>query len=176
MKKIFCLLTLLVLCLPARAQFDGLAPAVDRLKAATLNGQVRELVALMHPRAIRNQGGEEAALVKAERSLAVMKAQGLELVSFEVDKPAQFYPAKDDWVAFLPTVTRYKGSDREVTSSSYLVAARPKAGGDWRFVDGAGVELPQQLYNFFPGLVEGIEIPEKHSKIRVISPWTPKQP
>ncbi len=167
-------MALLFLALPAWAQFEALAPAVERLKTATLNGQVSELVALTDPRAIDNQGGEEAALVAAEQSLAIMKARGLKMVSFDIDKPARFYPAKDDWVAFLPTVTKYQGRDREVISSSYLVATRAKAGGDWYFVDGAGVQLPQQLYQFFPGLVEGIVIPEKHSKIRLITPWTPQ--
>ncbi|WKE64286.1 hypothetical protein PVT67_11400 [Gallaecimonas kandeliae] len=173
MKKL--LLCLCFLAAPAMARFDELGPALDRLRTATLNGDYKTLVALTHPKAIHAQGGEDAALVNAQKALLELTRSGMKQTDYRLDKPTQFYPAGDDWLTFVLTHSRYENASQIIEEDSYLIAVRPKASPDWHFIDGAGVDFPQQIYDYFPGLQPGIAIPEKHSKIRLITPWTPKK-
>lgn len=176
MNKSALLLVTLLAALPAWAQFDGLAPALAKLKAATLAQDAQTLVAMTHPKAIAAQGGEEAALINAQESFLNLERRGLKQSALTLDTPTQFYPTKDDWVAFVPTHSRLQSKNQVVSEDGYLIAVRPKQDGSaWHFIDGAGVEVPQQIFDYFPGLPPDISIPKKSSKIRLITPWTPSK-
>lgn len=169
------LLTLVLLSAPALAQFDELPATLERLRSATLSGDYQTLVALTHPKAIAAQGGQEAALEHAEQAFLELAQSGLKHSQYQIETPKDFYPAGDDWVAFALTHSRYESASQVISEDGYLIAVRPKASADWHFIDGAGVEFPQQIYDYFPALPQGLAIPQKRSKIRLITPWSPKK-
>ncbi|WP_406663563.1 hypothetical protein [Gallaecimonas sp. GXIMD1310] len=154
---------------------QGLQAAIAQLRQATLKGDYQTLVAMTHPKAIAAQGGKQQALVNAQTAFQELQASGMTQTRFTVDKPGKVYAAGDDWVTFLTTHSQYQSPSQHIVSDGYLIAVRAQKGTSWHFIDGAGVEFVQQIYQYFPKLPAGISIPKKHSKIRLITPWTPKQ-
>lgn len=157
------------------APADGLAAALAKLKTATLAQDYQTLVAMTHPRAIAGQGGEEQALVNAQDSFLSLNQRGLKQSQLRFDMPHHYYPAGDDWVAFVPTHSRFENATWQITEDGYLIAVRPKAQAQWHFIDGAGIDVPQQIFDYFPTLPANISIPKKRSKIHIITPWTPSK-
>jgi hypothetical protein len=87
-----------------------------------------------------------------DQGLKQIADQGLKIASYAISQPAEVYESDTDYVMFLPTKMVMKGDTATIHSKGFLIASRSKAGGEWVFLDGAGIHDPRALQQIFPGL------------------------
>ena len=76
------------------------------------------------------------------------------------------YPAGEEEVCFVPRTSVVEIGGKRATSMTFMIAVR-KPGGEWKFLDGAGLRKhPDLLYRLLPDLERGIELP--HNMIEAL--------
>lgn len=181
----------------ARGQGGGATLEMDALTAAqdfadeVRRGNLAITAEKMYPRwkarLCARIGGERVLLAEIEATRRQMKAQNIEIESYQAQPGRQAIgvrPGKKlemvdgvqkevltttEWLVFVPTVAVWRvvdpntGKLKRVERKSFQVAVRPKAGGEWTFIDGAQLGL-SDLRGLFPGLPETILFPERSGR------------
>ena len=162
----FILAALPLLAAPiSDATAEGVMQAANRIKEATLSGDVETIAGAMHPKLVRLMGGEEAALGLVEQAFEMTRSSGLEITEYEILRPTDLYETETEQVVFVPNKSVVSGSGVTLRSTGYLIASRPVGGDEWVFIDGAGIEDPRAIHEIFPGLPEEISIPEQDREV-----------
>ena len=131
---------------------------------AMLAGNTAIVVDRMNPQVIAMMGSRENALKMVEQGLEQMKAQGMSIALYEVSAPSERHEGDEHYVTFLQTKMRLTGP-ANLESIGFLVASRLKAGGEWSFIDGAGVREASALAQLFPGLPTDLVLPETDQRV-----------
>ena len=160
--------------------------AVAKLGDEVVLGRYQAAVDRMYPqwkeRAAKRMGGMDKLEKQLEQVAAQMVRQGISMISFKPQGQPRVFevtPGKKvvrengrdevklaytQWLVFVPTATRFRimreGSPKPllIESTGYQVAVRDKAGGDWTFIDGAGLNV-NDLRALFITLPQDLELP-----------------
>src|SRR5262245_61607877 len=96
MRTLIPILALSLLVIPVRAQEKEKDAKVDTAKAteqaealkkAVLDGEYAKMADLTHPKVVEALGGKEKVVDFTKKVMEQMKAQGIELKSYTIDKP-----------------------------------------------------------------------------------------
>jgi len=134
-------------------QAQAAQAAVDRLDFDAMINMLPPAAFKLYDKATFEQQGRAA--------MAQLKAMGFRYLKTEYGKPTTSYRVGDDIICFVPRTSLIEIRDRTVKSQAYWIAVRPAGGGDWKFLDGAGIHAkPELLWHMFPGLPRDIQFPE----------------
>jgi uncharacterized protein (TIGR03066 family) len=113
-----------------------------------------------HPQLSKLLGGKEAFHEVMKRAFAAFNSGEIKISKTKLGKVSAAYEAGDEILAFLPKEMLVTVGDTTVKSEGYYLAVRPQSGGDWTFLDGAGLNKnPEQLWKMFPKLPRGAKPP-----------------
>ena len=105
-------------------------------------------------------GGEEAFAQVTRQALESLRTGSVRFVSTEVGLATETYPAGEDIVTFVPRVSVMEVNGKRVRATSFMIAVRPAAGGQWMFLDGAGLKgHPEMLEKLLPALAKDVPLP-----------------
>ncbi len=133
----------------------------EALGAATLAGDYEGLIDRTNPEVVAMMGGKTVVVQMTREAMRQLEKDGLSIESYAVSPPTALYESRDHQVAFLPTVMLMNSEDGMMRSNNYLIASRKKGTTTWYFLDGSGIENPEILQEFFPGLPADVDIPER---------------
>ena len=161
------------LAIPLHAQGQPAVPAVAALSTAERAELVRQaqaaiasiddidaLMRLLPPEIFKIF--ERSAFEQQSRAaMTQLKAAGFLIVKAEFDEPTTPYRAGRAIICFAPYTLLMQIKGRLFRSRTYFLAVRSIDGGDWKFVDGAGLEKHREwLWTMFPELPRDIRFPE----------------
>ena len=166
--------------LEAQAAVQAMA---DRVRQGDLEVTVTSIYPRWKHRMAMRNGGMAKLEKKLADSLQQIRTSGVLIQSYQAREPLSVmgvWPGKavqpdgsekmvtTEWAAFVPTEAIYRvalpngGGVKRLRVNGFQVAVRPKAGGEWTFIDGAFLTV-QELRAVFPGLPQDIVLPEKGS-------------
>ena len=135
-----------------RSQVSELARAFER-------GETKVFVEQTHESLIALAGGREAFEAVTQQAVDQLLQSGVKFLQSEVGTPTQTYAAGEEEVCFVPRTSIMEVAGRRARSTTFMIAVR-KPGGEWKFLDGAGLRKhPDYLYQLLPELERGIELP-----------------
>lgn len=139
---------------------ESLRGEVAEMMAAYDRGEIEVLIAKTHPALYEFAGGREALTNTARLALEKIKAAGIRFVSSEVGIPTKLYAAGAEELCFVPRTSVLVAGDRRVRSVDFMIAIRPVGGGEWKYIDGAGLRAyPEFLRTLFPALSSDVPLP-----------------
>lgn len=169
---------------PAPAGLLGLAAAVLLLLAASASAQVKlgeaaarqlrtqaeecnrafiegdfgRLADLTHPKLVTLLGGREKLVEYLRKSVAEMKADGFEPLSYAPSEPTHVVRAGRETYAVVPATLRARTEEGVLVSESFMIAVSADGGKNWKFVSGSSA-TPGQLRTLFPGVARRLRLP-----------------
>jgi hypothetical protein len=104
---------------------------------------------------------DKAAFEQQTRAtMTKLKALGFRVVKADFDQPTTPYRPGQDIVCFVPSTFVIEVGRRLFKTRGYLLAVRPIAGTEWKFLDGAGLdEHHEWMWVMFPELPRDIQFP-----------------
>ncbi len=144
---IVCALTLL----PCQARADdsrdiAVDQDIQRMQKAITAADYATLIDLMYQPIVQVGGGKDAMLAQVKAAAGQMTFS-----SFEAAKPYVYYSGTDNDYVVVTTHFILTVKGHQIDSSSYELGIKSHKGGNWQYVDGAGVQ-PQIRDKFFPDL------------------------
>jgi hypothetical protein len=134
-------------------QAQAAQAAVDRLDFDAMIKLLPPAAFKLYDKATFEQQGRAA--------MAQLKAMGFRYLKTEYGEPTTPFRAGDDIVCFVPRTSLIEIKGRTAKSKAYWIAVRPAGGGEWKFLDGAGIHAkPDLLWRMFPALPRDIRLPE----------------
>lgn len=123
-------------------------------------GDAEALIARTHPSLHNLVGGSDAFAKVTRQSVEQLRQSGVKFLSSDVDTPTKTYPAGDEEVCFVPRTSILELQGKKVKSTTFMIAIRRLGGGEWKYLDGAGLRKhPEMLYQLLPKLERGISLP-----------------
>ncbi len=148
------------------AEQKVLLEQAEKLGEAFEKGDADYIIAKTHPSLSGIMGGKEKFENLTRTTMTQLESLNVEFIESSLGTPTQTYPSDDEVVCFVPKNSLIKVGEKKVKSKGFLIAARPASGGDWLFLDGAGLRKnPQMLWKLFPKLAKDIELPENTQEI-----------
>jgi hypothetical protein len=145
--------------LPA-AEAEALRADVAAIGAAVEVGDAEPVIARTYHTLKDLMGGEEAFAQVTRQALEGLRASNVRFVSSEVGLATETYPAGEDIVTFVPRVSVMEVNGKRVRATSFMIAVRPAPGGQWMFLDGAGLKgHPEMLEKLLPALAKDVPLP-----------------
>lgn len=139
---------------------DTLHSDIQTMTEAFERGDAEPMIQRTHPSLKAMVGGDEAFAAMTRNAVVQLGAMGLTFVSQEIGAPTRVYPAGKEEVCFVPRISVMALQGRQVKSIGYMVAIRPKGGGTWTYLDGAGLRTrPELLYRLLPDLERDVPLP-----------------
>jgi len=133
---------------------------IETMTAAFERGDAEPLIARTHPSLKALAGGAEAFAELTRHALKQLGDIGISFISQSVGTPTDLYPAGKEEVCFVPRVSVMALDGRQMTSTTFMIAIRPKGGMAWSYLDGAGLRNnPGMLHRLLPDLDQDIALP-----------------
>ncbi|HEX8559268.1 MAG TPA: hypothetical protein VF668_14275 [Pyrinomonadaceae bacterium] len=150
------LLMLLLLAPAASAQAKLGEAAARQLRAqaeecnrAFVEGDFGRLADYTYPKLVTLLGGREKMVDYLRKSVAEMKADGFEPLSYAPSEPTQVLRAGRETYAVVPATLRMRAPDGVLVSESFMIAVSADGGKTWKFLSG-GSATPAQLRALLP--------------------------
>lgn len=133
---------------------------VTELYEAFERGDAKPLLAKTHESLFRLVGGKDVFENVTQQAVQQMLDSGIRFVSAELGTPTQTYAAGEEEVCFVPRISIMDVQDKQVKSTSFMIAIRKRGGKEWKYLDGAGLRKnPDALYRLLPELERGVLLP-----------------
>lgn len=143
-----------------KADVDALRRDIDTMMAAYEQGDVERLLGRTHPSLFKLAGDRDAFSRTARQAFDQLKANGVRLVNSETGTPSALHLAGDEEVCFVPRVSILEIGGKRIRSTTFMIAVRPVAGGEWTYLDGSGLRRnPQMLHALLPALPRYVPLP-----------------
>lgn len=134
---------------------------VRGVQKAYESGDVDKIAELTFEPLVMAAGGAEAYKAISSRGIEQHRRAGLVVESQTVGTPTALVVAGDYELSFVPTESIMHVAGKRGRSLGFMVAARRSGATNWQLIDGAGLRKnPQMLKVPFPGLPEGLVLPE----------------
>ena len=132
---------------------------VSELMLAFERGETQAFVEQTHDSLLALAGGRDAYAMVTQQAVNQLLQGGVKFVQSDVGTPTETYSAGEEEVCFVPRTSILEVAGKRARSITFLIAVR-KPGGEWKFLDGAGLRKhPNLLYRLLPDLERGIELP-----------------
>ncbi len=142
------------------AEAGNLRTEIAIITTAVEQGDPEAIIERTHPSLKAMVGGEEAFATMTRQAMQLIRDGGIRIVSSEVGTPTPLYAAGEEEVCFVPRVTVMEIGDRKAKSTTFMVAIRKVGGGDWTYLDGAGLrKRPEMLHQLLPRLQRDVALP-----------------
>ena len=152
-----------------QAEADHLRAQVGELVALIQQGDAEALLERTHPAVYKLAGSREAFEDATRVTTGQIRSSHIRTLDLVIGEPSPLYTAGDEEVCFVPRIALMEIQGRKLRSSTFMIAVRPLAGGDWQFLDGAGLRRRSQyIYRLLPKLPPGIPIPA--NQVQVVEP------
>ncbi|HKS57895.1 MAG TPA: hypothetical protein VJS12_21535 [Steroidobacteraceae bacterium] len=143
------------------ADAEKLRAEIAALTAALERGDPEPFITKTHPSLHALMGGKESFEQITRQAVTQLPQSGVKFLSSTVGTPTRTYPAGDEEVCFVPKSAVMEVQGKKAKSTNFMIAIRPVKGGEWHYLDGAGLrQNPEMLYQLLPKLEQGIELPE----------------
>lgn len=154
----------------------GAAAATKVLGKEVVRGNFSYTIQRMYPRWKKKTAADLGGMDKLVDALSgvpkMMKENGIVILSFEPGVPEKVFEVQSaiiqtrdgqkktiytEWLAFVPTVTKYlvpdpaTGKTVRLKKSGFQVAVSRKEENDWYFIDGSNLKV-EELRRMFPAL------------------------
>lgn len=138
----------------------ALKKEIETMMAEFEAGKTENLLAKTHTSLVEMMGGREKLTEVTNQAVASMSEMGMKFHDSELGDPTELYAAGDEVITFVPRVSTMEVQGQKVKSTGFMIAIRPKDGGDWSFLDGSGLRRnPEMLWTLFPDLTREIVLP-----------------
>jgi hypothetical protein len=138
----------------------------EKLGDAFEKGDADYIIAKTHPSLSTIMGGKENFEDLTRKTMTQLAELDVEFIESSLGTPSQIYPSDKEIVCFVPKNSLIKVGEKRIRSKGFLIAARAASGGEWLFLDGAGLRKnPQMLWKLFPALATDIELPENTQEV-----------
>lgn len=133
---------------------------IETMMASFEAGDLQALFDQTHESLFRLVGGRASFERITRQAVAGIMEAGVTFESSELGTPTPLHEAGDEDVCFVPRVSVMVVNGRRAKSTGFMIAIRPAAGGDWRFLDGTGLRKnPRLLETLLPELSRNLELP-----------------
>jgi hypothetical protein len=142
------------------AEANSLREDVAAITTAVERGDAEALIARTHPSLYGLVGGPDEYAKVTRQAVEELRQSGVKFVSAEVGTPTKTYAAGDEEVCFVPRTSTMEVQGERFRSTTFMIAIRRLGGGDWKYLDGAGLRKhPEMLYQLLPKLERDISLP-----------------
>jgi hypothetical protein len=133
---------------------------IDTMVSDLQRGRVEPILDKTHPALFELVGGREAFVAVTRQSIEEVLAAGVIFVSSENGPPTETYLAGKEELCFVPRTSIMEIQGQRVRSVTFMIAVRPKEGGEWKYLDGSGLRrTPELLKMLFPDLDPSTPLP-----------------
>lgn len=133
----------------------------NEVREAFVKSDSETIVGMTHPSLFKLVGGKDKLLQVTKAGMEQLKAANFEITESKLGTPTETYAAGNDLVCFYPMTMALKVGDKRARSVGFLICVRPAAGGDWLFLDAAGLRKnPGMLKMLLPDLPADVPLPE----------------
>lgn len=137
----------------SESETSELHEEIDAMTSGFESGDVDLLLENTHEAVYPLAGGKEPYEQGVRDAVEFLREENVVFLESETRAPSPLYPAGDEEICFVPRVSVYEVNGRKIQSNGYMVCIRPRGGGEWRYVDGAGFQQkPGRLWDLFPEL------------------------
>lgn len=149
----------------SEADSTALLEHAKKVQAAFDKCDAEAIIRHTHP-AILNFFPSQEEFEKAAREATKTVAARTKTEKVDWGSPTALYVGNDDEICFIPRSGALTLEGQRVSFKSFLIAGRPKAGGEWKFLDGAVLRTnPKLLWRMFRDLPKDITLPENSIKL-----------
>lgn len=142
------------------AETEALRTEIAALVDSIEHGDAEAVVRATHPALHEFAGGEQALRDLLRTAMKQFRQMGLRILDDEVGQPTRPYAAGDEEVVFVPRESVMELQGKRMRSITYMIAIRPRAGGAWTYLDGAGLrDTPEMLHQLLPALKRSVPLP-----------------
>ena len=137
-----------------------------KVQAAFDKGDADAIIRHTHP-AILNFFPSQEKFEEVTREAVKSLSSRVKTEEGEWGSPTAVYTSGEDEVCFIPRSGVMVMDGQRVSFKGFLIAGRPKAGGEWKFLDGASLRTnPKLLWRMFRDLPKDITLPENSVKLQ----------
>lgn len=149
----------------SEADGTALLEHAKKVQTAFDKGDADAIIRHTHP-AILNFFPSQEEFEKITREAVKTLAARVKTEEGEWGSPSAVYTGDEDEVCFVPRSGVMVVDGKRASFKSFLIAGRPKAGGEWKFLDGTSLRTnPKLLWRMFPGLPKDITLPPNTMKL-----------
>lgn len=142
------------------AESAELVQEVRDMFTAFENGDATGLIEKTHPSIYKLTGGKDAFERITKQAVDQLQAVDVKFLESELGEPTELYSAGDEEICFVPRISVMEVQGKKAKSTGFMIAIRPKDGGDWTFLDGSGLRNDAEyLWRTFPELKRDITLP-----------------
>ena len=153
----------------SEAEVKELHTAAQELEEAMARGDFQTIMRGTHPALFQLMGGKREGRLLFKKAVEAVKDLDFEILESTLGDPTRTYLVGDEEICLLPVDSLNRIGPQKIRSKRFLISIRPKDGGRWLFLDGAGMRSdPERLWELFPDLPRDIKLPE--NTIEVIQP------
>jgi len=142
-----------------KVDFGKLKDQAQAMADGLRKGDYEKLADHTYPKLIELMGGRETMLAEVKKTMAAMKQEGFEILSYVVDTPTEVLGTPPDLAAILPQKMRIRLKNGVISQAAFLLAVSGDSGATWTFVDGAQL-TPEIVKQILPKSLHGIKLPE----------------
>jgi hypothetical protein len=136
-----------------------------KVLAAFDKGDADEVIRHTHPAILKFFTSQEEFETATRETLKALAAK-VKTEESHWGEPTAVYPSGEDEVCFIPRSGAMVMEGQRASFKSFLIAGRPKDGGEWKFLDGAVLQTNGKLlWRMFPGLPKDIALPPNTMKL-----------
>lgn len=133
---------------------------IDQSNAAFFRADADGIADVSSERLMDATGGRARYIETMRGVMATIKAQGIQIVSHEVQPPTPPVIADGFMVTVVKESTIMQSHGRRMRNDGFTVAVRPVAGGTWKLIGGSGVvQNPGVMTMLYPGFPPDYKFP-----------------
>jgi hypothetical protein len=149
----------------SEADSTALVEHAKKIQTAFDKGDAEAIIGHTHP-AILNFFPSQEQFEETTREAVKGLANKVKTEQSEWGTPTGVYTSGEDEVCFIPRSGVMVIEGQRAAFKSFLIAARPKGEGEWKYLDGAILRTnPKLLWRMFRGLPKDITLPENSMKL-----------
>jgi hypothetical protein len=142
---------------PAKAEVKKQAEIVGK---ALIDGDAKKIIDMTYPLVVERLGGREEAIAMTERTMTLLKKEGMTIKELKVMQPKTFGERDGKHFIVVPVHISFNTEIGEFAGPSFMLAISDDGRKTWKFIDGAGLATETDRKGVVPILPEGFELPE----------------
>ncbi len=137
----------------------------EKLKQASMQGNVRVLVDAMPTRVLKKLGANRRALIERIKKIAdLIKNKQYRYEKYTISRPKRVYRFNGTLMAILPTESivthKIKNKKSRIYSKGYLLALKYSGDHKWYFLNGRGFKNKRLFATLIDNVPTNIELPK----------------
>jgi hypothetical protein len=147
-------------------ELTALIATTERIKVAFDERDIATIEAMTHPSIYKFTNGRDGFEAITRQAFVQIDSAGVRFLESKLGTPSEIYSCGEEEVCFIPRTSKFEVNGKKARTISFMIAIRSVKGGEWLFLDGAGLRKnPGLLKMLLPDLPAEIPLPDNRVEL-----------